>query len=66
MGRKMRDSLVMDAFMQAFGRECPDIGLIVHTDQGSSQYTSGNFRALLKQYGAIHSNSRKGNLMIML
>jgi len=35
-------------------------GLIVHTDQGS-QYTSGNFRALLKQHGAIHSNSRKGN-----
>ena len=48
MGRKMKDTLVMDSFMQAFGRERPDAGLIVHTDQGS-QYTSGNFRALLKQ-----------------
>lgn len=27
----------------------------------SAYYTSGNFRTLLKEYSAIHSNSRKGN-----
>ena len=60
MGRKMKDTLVMDALMQAYGKEHPKPGLIVHTDQGS-QFTGGNFRALLTKYGAVHSNSRKGN-----
>ncbi len=60
MGRKMRDTLVMNAFMQAYGKERPAAGLIVHTDQGS-QYTGGRFRALLAKYDAVHSNSRKGN-----
>ncbi len=60
MNRKMKDTLVMDAFLQAYGKERPIPGLIVHTDQGS-QFTGGRFRALLAQYGAIHSNSRKGN-----
>lgn len=60
MGRNMKDTLVTEAFMQGYGRELPEDGLIVHTDQGS-QYTSGNFRRLLKQHKAIHSNSRKGN-----
>lgn len=60
MERKMKDSLVVDAFIQAYGKEHPSTGLIVHTDQGS-QFTGGNFRALLAKYGAIHSNSRKGN-----
>lgn len=60
MGRRMKDQLVIDAFKQAYGREHPDNGLIVHTDQGS-QFTSGHFRMLLNQNGAILSNSRKGN-----
>lgn len=60
MGRSMKDTLVMETFMQGYGRELPKDGLIVHTDQGS-QFTSGNFRRLLKQHKAIHSNSRKGN-----
>jgi putative transposase len=60
MGRKMKDTLVMDAFMQAYGREHPKEGLIVHTDQGS-QFTSSNFQALLRTHGAVSSVSRKGN-----
>lgn len=60
MKRQMKETLVMEAFLQAIGRERPDPGLIVHTDQGS-QYTSSNFRSLLKQHGATQSNSRKGN-----
>lgn len=60
MSRRMKDRLVIDAYKQAFGREHPKTGLIVHTDQGS-QFTSGHFRTLLAQTGAILSNSRKGN-----
>ena len=32
MGRTMKDTLVMEAFNQAIGRELPTEGLIVHTD----------------------------------
>lgn len=60
MERRMKESLVIQAFLQAYGREKPEEGLIVHTDQGS-QYTGGNFRSVLKAYGATHSNSRRGN-----
>lgn len=60
MSRKMKDTLVMDAFMQAIGKELPEKGLIVHTDQGS-QFTSSNFQALLRNNGAVSSVSRKGN-----
>ena len=47
-------------FNQAHGKEHPEPGLIVHTDQGA-QFTSGNFQMLLKARKAIHSESRKGN-----
>ncbi len=57
MSNKMKDTLVIDAFLQAYGKERPNAELIVHTDQGS-QY---KFRAILSKYGAKHSNSRKGN-----
>jgi putative transposase len=60
MGNRMKDILVIEAFLQAHGKESPEAGLIVHTDQGS-QYTGGNFRAVLSRYGVQHSNSRKGN-----
>ncbi|WP_206869370.1 IS3 family transposase [Clostridium zeae] len=60
MGNRMKDNLVIEAFLQAYGKERPETGLIVHTDQGS-QYTGGNFRAILSKHGAKHSNSRKGN-----
>ncbi len=38
--------------MQSYGRERPKEGLIVHTDQGS-QFTSGNFQALLRTHRAV-------------
>ncbi len=60
MGNRMKDTLVIDAFLQAYGKERPENGLIVHTDQGS-QFTGGRFEALLKNYCATHSQSRKGN-----
>ena len=53
VGKNMKETLVMEAFMQGYGREKAEDGLIVHTD-------GGNFRGLLKQHKAIHSNSRKG------
>lgn len=59
MDTRMKEKLVIDAFNQAYEREHPDKGLVVHTDQGS-QYTGAAFRSLLKSYGAIASNSRKG------
>lgn len=60
MDRRMKETLVIDAFTQAYGKECPGDGLIVHTDQGS-QFTGGNFQALLRTHGAVPSASRKGN-----
>lgn len=60
MDTTMKEKLVTDAFLQAYGREHPKKGLILHTDQGS-QYTSDGFRMLLKKYGVIQSNSRRGN-----
>lgn len=60
MDTRMKDQLVIAAFNQAYGKEHPEPGLIVHTDQGA-QFTSGNFQMLLKARKAIHSESRKGN-----
>jgi len=60
MERHLKESLVIQAFSQAYWREKPTEGLIVHTDQGA-QFTGGNFRSILKSHGAIQSNSRKGN-----
>ena len=56
----MTERLVMDAFLQGFGKERPAPGFIVHTDQGS-QFTGGNFTTLVRSKGAILSNSSKGN-----
>ena len=60
MDTKMKDQLVISAFNQAQGKEHPEAGLLVHTDQGA-QFTGGNFQMLLKNRNAIHSESRKGN-----
>jgi putative transposase len=60
MSSTMKYTLVTSAFNQAYGREHPEQGLLVHTDQGS-QYTSGPFVRLLNQRHCIHSMSRKGN-----
>lgn len=60
MSTRMKDSLVIDYFLQGYNKEHPPTGLIIHTDQGS-QYTGSNFQAILKKYGAVSSVSRKGN-----
>lgn len=60
MDTKMKEHLVISAFNQAYGKEHPNSGLIVHTVQGS-QFASKNFRMLLKSKKAVHSQSKKGN-----
>ena len=63
-GWRLRDhlktDLVEEAFRQAFFRERPGPGLIVHSDRGC-QYASYQFRELLKNHMAISSMSGKGN-----
>ncbi|MDN4866186.1 IS3 family transposase [Priestia megaterium] len=61
MSTRVKDSLVIDAFLQGYKKEHPPTELIIHTDQGS-QYIGSNFQAILKKYDAISSVSRKGNL----
>jgi len=60
MARRMKDDLVIRAFLQAYRREHPAKGLIIHTDQGS-QYTSAAYQSTLRKYNIISSMSRKGN-----
>lgn len=60
MDTNLRHILATSAFNQAYGREHPEKGLLVHTDQGS-QYTSQQFTSLLERHDCIHSISRKGN-----
>ena len=60
MNSNIRHNLVLSAFAHAYGREHPNKGLLVHTDQGS-QYTSRQFTNQLEQHCCIHSMSRKGN-----
>ena len=56
----MRTSLVSQALWMAFKQERPKSGLIHHSDRGS-QYASGEYRALLEQFGMKASMSRRGN-----
>ncbi|EOO24069.1 hypothetical protein IIU_06856 [Bacillus cereus VD133] len=60
MSTRMKDSLVIEDFLQGYKKEHPQTGLIIYTGQGS-QYTSSNFQTTLKNYGAVSSVSRKGN-----
>jgi putative transposase len=60
MNTRMTEQLVIDAFLQAVGRERPSAGLIVHTDRGS-QYTSRRYQSTLAAHGAILSMSRLGD-----
>ncbi|HHJ7294795.1 TPA: IS3 family transposase, partial [Streptococcus pyogenes] len=60
MGRRMQDKLVTKAFNQAYNREKPKEGGIVHTDQGS-QYTGARFQDLLRWKKCKSRMSRKGN-----
>jgi putative transposase len=56
----MRTALVSQALWMAFKQERPAPGLIQHSDRGS-QYASGEYRALLEQFGMKASMSRRGN-----
>ncbi len=60
MSPRMKTQLVVDSFLQAFRKEQPKPGLIIHTDQGS-QYTSAKFQEKVRKKEAISSMSRKGN-----
>jgi putative transposase len=52
--------LVTRAWHKAWKNQCPDPGLLHHSDRGI-QYASSDFRALLDSCGAAASMSRKAN-----
>lgn len=60
MDSRMTRELVMNALRMARFRRKPMPGLLHHSDRGS-QYCSGDYRALLEEYGMVASMSRKGN-----
>jgi transposase InsO family protein len=60
MSDRMTDNLVIAALQQALTHRTPDPGLTQHSDRGC-QYTSKNFRELLKKYCIIASMSGVGN-----
>jgi transposase InsO family protein len=52
--------LAVAALTAALRDRRPTAGLVHHSDQGT-QYTSSEYRALLRRYGAVCSMSRRGN-----
>lgn len=60
MSDRMTDDLVMMALQQALMHRQPNTSVTHHSDRGS-QYTSKNFRDLLKKYCIIASMSGTGN-----
>ena len=60
MADRMSENLAIDAFKQAYDREIPSGGLLIHTDLGS-QFTSRRFNKELADKECVHSYSRKGN-----
>ncbi len=50
----------LDALASAVRNRRPAAGLVAHSDQGS-QYTSDDYRALLRRHDLIASMSRRGN-----
>lgn len=57
---RMTDELVIEALRKALMRGPVKDGAIIHSDRGS-QYSSCNFRKLLKRHGLRQSMSGKGN-----
>jgi putative transposase len=57
MADHMRASLVVDALTMAIRVRHPEPGFVWHSDRGS-QYTSGDFRKLVKEHNALQSLSR--------
>jgi len=60
MDDRMKTDLVANALTMAYGNRNPGVGLLHHSDRGS-QYASGDYQNLLKEYGMQASMSRKGN-----
>jgi putative transposase len=56
---RMKKELVIQAFKNAYARHKLPPGLIFHNDRGS-QYTSNEFKDLLRKYGIEQSFSRVG------
>jgi transposase InsO family protein len=60
MDERMTKSLVIEALKQAHHIQRPSNGLLHHSDRGS-QYASGDYQDLLREYKMTCSMSRKGN-----
>jgi transposase InsO family protein len=61
MDRTMTRKLTIDALEMAVKRRDPQGGLLHHSDRGTHQYASDEFRDILGRYGMTCSMSRKGN-----
>ena len=60
MANSMTEDLVIEALKKALENGYIEKNAIIHTDRGS-QYSSNNFRKLLKEHGLRQSISGKGN-----
>jgi putative transposase len=60
MAVSMTEELVIEALKKAINGRCIEANAIIHTDRGS-QYSSNNFRQLLKENKLRQSMSGKGN-----
>lgn len=60
VGKSLHRDLAIRALTMALQRRRPAKGLLHHSDRGC-QYASADYAALLKEYGAVQSMSRKGN-----
>lgn len=60
MGPRMPQELVSQALRNAVKWKRPEVGLILHSDQGS-QYCSHGYRRLIEQFQLRASMSRRGN-----
>jgi putative transposase len=60
MDKRMTRQLVIDSLTMAVQRRAAPSGIVFHSDRGS-QYASGDFQSLLRQYGMRCSMSRKGD-----
>lgn len=60
MSNRMTRDLVISALLRALKSRNYPTGVIVHSDRGS-QYTSNDYRRILKQYQLLGSMSKKGD-----
>ena len=60
VGASMPEELVTTALQRAFFAQPPTPDLVVHSDRGG-QYCGNAYRALLRQHGAVRSQSRRGD-----